>query len=52
MKQTKLENEEQQILKDIEKGKYKSIPHVREEIKRLKDYAKNTFLKNIHTPSR
>lgn len=50
MKYYKLDNEEQQILEDIERGKYRSIPHVKDEIKRIKEYAKNTLekVKNIN----
>lgn len=46
MKNYRLDPEEQQILIDIEKGKYKSIPHVKEEIKKMREYAKNTLNKS------
>ena len=50
MKTYKLDFEEEQILKDIEAGKYKTIPNVKQEIKRMRLYAKNTLkkLKNIN----
>lgn len=50
MKYYKLDNEEKQILEDIEKGRYKSILHVKDEIKRLREYAKYTLekVKNIN----
>jgi len=50
MKNYKLDQEEEQILSDIESGKYKSIPEVKEEIKRTRQYAKNTLekVKNIN----
>lgn len=46
----KLDPEERQILKDIEAGKYKTIPNVKSELKRMRTYAKNTLskLKNIN----
>ncbi|HRN70849.1 MAG TPA: hypothetical protein PLS49_06745 [Candidatus Woesebacteria bacterium] len=50
MKTYKLDIEEEQILSDIENGKYKSIPHVKDEIKKMREYAKNTVekIKNIN----
>ena len=50
MKTYKLEPEEEQILTDIEAGKYESVPNIKDEIKRARLYAKNTVnkLKNIN----
>lgn len=50
MKNYKLDIEEENILKDIENGKYTSIPHVRDEIKKMREYSKNTIekVKNIN----
>lgn len=50
MKTYKLDPEEQQILRDIEAGKYKTVPNIKEEIKKARLYAKNTLnkLKNIN----
>ena len=46
MKNYILDNEEKQIISDIEKGKYKSIPHVKEEIKKIREYAVDTLEKS------
>jgi len=50
MKSYKLDQEEQQILRDIEAGKYKTVLNIKEEIKKARLYAKNTLnkLKNIN----
>jgi len=46
----KLDIEEQQILEDIEKGKYRSIPQLKEELRKAREYAKYTLekVKNIN----
>jgi len=50
MKSYKLDPEEAQILNDIEAVKYKTVPHIKEEIKKARIYAKNTLnkVKNIN----
>ena len=40
-----LNKEEQEILDDIEAGKYKSVANVKEELKKLREYAKYTLEK-------
>jgi predicted DNA binding CopG/RHH family protein len=45
MKTYQLDPEEQEILKDIESGKYKTVKNIREEIKRAREYARNTINK-------
>ncbi len=56
MKDYKLNEEELQVLKDVEAGKYKSVANVKEEIKRAREAAKNTLQKtkniNIRLPER
>ena len=45
MKDYKLNEEELQILRDVEAGKYKSVANLKEEIKRAREAAKNTLQK-------
>lgn len=45
MKKNILSTEEQQILSDIENGKYSSVSDVQEEIKKMNIYARNAFSK-------
>ena len=45
MKKNRLNNEEIQILKEIEAGKYKTVKNIKREIKKAKEAAKNTLLK-------
>jgi len=45
MKKNRLNNEEIQILKEIEAGKYKTVKNIKREIKKAKEAAKNTILK-------
>ncbi|VVA43819.1 Antitoxin [Candidatus Roizmanbacteria bacterium] len=56
MKNYKLDEEEKQILKDYDDGKYKSVDNLDEEIKRAREAAKNTLQKtkniNIRLPER
>lgn len=56
MKNYKLDEEELQILRDVEAGKYKSVDNLKEEIKRARQAAKNTLQKtkniNIRLPER
>ncbi len=40
-----LDPEEEGILRDIEAGKYKTVSNIREEIKKAREYAKNTLNK-------
>ena len=42
----KLTKEEKEILNAYENGELKSVPDVKNEIKRFSKYAKNTLLKN------
>jgi len=42
----KLNKEEKEILKAYEKGGFKSVPDVKREIARYREYAKSTLLKN------
>lgn len=46
----KLDPEEEQILKDIEAGKYKTVPRIKQEIEKARMYAKHTVnkVKNIN----
>ena len=46
MKQYKLDKEELEILRDIEAGKYKSVDNVAEEIRKVREAARNTLHKN------
>ncbi len=41
-----LDKEEQALSKSIEKGEWKSVADLEEEIKKSKEYAKATFAKN------
>lgn len=56
MKNYKLDEEEKQILKDYDDGKYVSVDNLDEEIKRAREAAKNTLQKtkniNIRLPER
>ena len=56
MKKYKLDLEERQILKDYEDGKYVTVDNLDEEIKRVREAAKNTLQKtrniNIRLPER
>lgn len=56
MKNYKLDEEEKQILKDYNDGKYVSVDNLDEEIKRAREAAKNTLQKtkniNIRLPER
>ena len=45
MQDYNLTDEEQQILDDLEAGKYVSVPNLEERKKQLKQYAKNTLNK-------
>ncbi len=45
MKNYKLDEEEKQILKDYDDGKYVSVDNLDEEIKRAREAAKNTLQK-------
>lgn len=40
-----LDPEEEEILRDIEAGKYKTVNNIKEEIKKAREYAKNTIQK-------
>ena len=42
----KLTKEEKEILDAYESGKFTSIPHVKEEMAKYREYAKNTLNKN------
>lgn len=46
MKQYIFDEEELEILRDIEAGKYKSVSNIKEEIKKAKEAARNTLKKN------
>lgn len=56
MKNYTFDEEELQILKDIEAGKYTSVENVKEEIKRAREAAKHTLQKtkniNIRLPEK
>jgi predicted DNA binding CopG/RHH family protein len=41
-----LDQEEQALSESIEKGEWKSVPDLEEEIRKSKEYAKTTFAKN------
>ena len=41
-----LDQEEQALSESIEKGEWKSVPDLEEEIRKSKEYAKVTFTKN------
>ena len=41
-----LDQEEQALSESIEKGEWKSVPDLEEEIRKSKEYAKATFAKN------
>jgi predicted DNA binding CopG/RHH family protein len=45
MKNYVLDDDEKLLLKDIEAGKYKTVANIREEIKKAREYAKNTVNK-------
>lgn len=42
----KLDKEEKELLKSVESDEWESIPNLKEEIKRSKQYAKATFKKD------
>jgi predicted DNA binding CopG/RHH family protein len=42
----KLNREEKEIVRAYEKGRFKSVPHLKKEIGRYREYAKATFQKN------
>jgi predicted DNA binding CopG/RHH family protein len=42
----KLDNEEQELLKDYENNEFKSVPNLNKEIKKYSEYAKATIKKN------
>lgn len=42
----KLDKEENEILQAYEKGEFKSVPNVKKEIAKYRDYAKHTLQKN------
>jgi len=42
----KLDREEREILNAYEKGSFSSIPHVKKEIAKYREYAKSTLQKN------
>ena len=46
MKKYRLDKEEQEILDSIERGEWKSVPHVRGEMSRHIQIARNTLRKN------
>lgn len=46
MKKSQLTKDEEIILKNIEKGKYKSRPNLKSELEKYRQYATNTFKKN------
>jgi predicted DNA binding CopG/RHH family protein len=56
MKKMKLDKEEEQILRDFERGELKSVSNFQKEKKDLEEAARNTFLKdkriNIRISSR
>jgi len=43
MKDYELDEYEKEILRDYEKGEFKSVPNLKQEIERLKSYAKATL---------
>jgi len=47
MKKTKLDKYEQEILDSYERGEWKSVKNVEQEIKKHREYARNT-LKRIN----
>lgn len=46
MKEITLDKEEQEILDSFERGEWKSVPNVKEEIERHRSYARKTLKKN------
>lgn len=54
MKYFELNKDENKILKDFEEGKFKSVPNVKKEILKYRQYAKNSLSKtkniNIRIP--
>lgn len=42
----KLDKEEKEVLNAYEKGRFSSIPHVKKEIAKYREYAKSTLQKN------
>lgn len=51
-----LDNEERELLESIESGEWESVPNLEEELRRNRDYARNTLKKdrrvNIRISSR
>jgi predicted DNA binding CopG/RHH family protein len=45
-KTIKLDNEEQQLLKDYENNEFESVPNLKKELKKYSEYAKATIKKN------
>lgn len=45
MKNYNLDKEELEILRDIEEGKYKTVANVKEEIRKVREVARNTIQK-------
>jgi len=46
MKKTKLDKYEQEILDSYERGEWKSVKNVKQEIKKHREYARNTLKKD------
>ena len=46
MNEITLDKEEQEILHSFERGKWKSVPNVKEEIEKHRNYARKTLRKN------
>ena len=45
-KNVKLDRDERELLKSVESGEWQSVPDLRDRIKRLQQYAKNTLQKD------
>ena len=46
MNEITLDKEEQEILHSFERGEWKSVPNVKEEIEKHRNYARQTLKKN------